>query len=38
MTKELEAKFKDCCILDKAKMVADTPEIKSVNDFFEFYL
>jgi len=37
LTTDLEAKYKDCCILDKAKMAADTPEIKSPNDFFEFY-
>jgi hypothetical protein len=37
LTAELEAKFADACILDKAAMQAADPKIKSVNDFFHFY-
>ena len=34
---ELEGKFKDAALLDKAAEVAADPKIKSVNDFFHFY-
>ena len=34
---DLEAKFTDASLLDKAAEVAADPKIKSVNDFFHFY-
>jgi len=37
MSTDLEAKFSDACILDKAALVASDPDIKSVNDFLNYY-
>lgn len=37
MAADLEAKFSDACIMDKANQVATDPRIKSVNDFLSFY-
>lgn len=38
MASDLEAKFSDACVLDKAALVASDPDIKSVNDFLNFYI
>jgi hypothetical protein len=38
LSSELEGKFADCTLLDKAAEVAADPSIKSVNDFFHFYV
>jgi len=38
MASDLEAKFSDACVLDKAALVASDPDIKSFNDFLNFYI